>query len=172
MKRASLLVAVAFLCASVARADVSSKDKKFIENAAAGGIVEVNLGKLASEKASMDDVKQFGQKMVDDHTKASEELKQLAQSKSVDLKDGEENGTKEAQKTSVKLSKNNGAAFDKAYIDDMVDDHEKDVKEFEKASKDAEDADVKAWAAKTLPTLQMHLQMAKDLQEKLKKTPQ
>lgn len=169
---ASLLAAL--VCVPSARADLSSKDKKFVEKAAAGGTMEVTVGKLAAEKATMDDVKKFGQQMVDDHSKANKELKEFAQSKDAakDLQDGEDKGTKEAQNASVKLSKNNGAAFDKAYIDDMVEDHEKDVKEFDDASKNCEDADLKAWAAKTLPTLQMHLQMAKDLQEKLKKTAQ
>jgi putative membrane protein len=168
MSRISFLVAVVFAFASVAHADLSNKDKKFVENAAAGGIMEVNLGKLATEKASNQEVKDFGQKMVDDHTKANQELMDFAKSKGVDLKDGEEKGTKEAQKSSAKLAKHSGADFDHEYMEDMVSDHEKDVKEFEKASKNADDVDLKAWAAKTLPTLQMHLQMAKDIQAKVK----
>jgi putative membrane protein len=75
---------------------------------------------------------------------------------------------KESKETSDKLSKASGKDFDKKYMDNMVDDHEKDVKEFEKASKNAKDADVKAWATNTLPTLQDHLKMAKDTKSKLK----
>jgi putative membrane protein len=167
-KRSLFTAVVVLLCASMARADLSNKDKKFVENAAAGGIAEVNLGKFATEKASNQEVKDFGQKMVDDHTKANQDLMDFAKSKGVDLKDGEEKGTKQAQNQSAKLGKKQGADFDKEYMDLMVKDHEKDVKEFEDASKDAQDADLKAWAAKTLPTLQMHLQMAKDIQGKVK----
>jgi putative membrane protein len=140
-------------------------DREFLVKAGEGGIAEVNLGQLASTKAASADVKAFGNQMVSDHSKANDELKALAQQKSLTLA-----GTagKEGEETSNKLSAKNGKDFDKAYMDDMVKDHEKDVKEFEKASKDAKDPDIKAWAAKTLPTLQHHLQMAKETQKKVK----
>src|SRR3954469_8337037 len=132
---------------------LASKDSKFIMNAATGGEMEVALGKVAAAKGSSDDVKKFGQQMVEDHTKANDELKQLAQSKGLDLKKAEDKAVKQESKEEGSLSKKDGADFDKAYMKMMVKDHEDDVKEFEKASKDAEDADVKAFAAKTLPTL-------------------
>lgn len=176
MKRVLSLAAVALLVLCVmpnSRAadekKLSSKDQKFIENAAAGGQMEVDLGKLAADKASSDDVKKFGQQMADDHSKANDELKQLASQKGVDLTKAMDGATKKSQKASDKLSKSSGDAFDKAYMSMMVKDHEKDVKEFEEASKDADDADLKAWAGKTLPTLQHHLEMAKDIDGKLKK---
>jgi putative membrane protein len=171
-QKRSFLIAVATIVALVGipsvRADMSHKDKKFMEKAAAGGTMEVTVGKLASEQASMDDVKKFGQMMVDDHSKANKELGDFARSKGVDLKDGMEKGTKDAQKMSVKLEKKKGSDFDKEYIHEMVEDHEDDVKAFEDASKDCDDADLKAWADKMLPTLKQHLQMAKDLQAKMK----
>jgi putative membrane protein len=148
---------------------MSAKDTKFIENAAAGGQMEVDLGKNAVEKGSSDDVKKFGQTMVDDHSKANDELKQLASQKGVDLTKSMDKAMKKSEKQIEKLNKDTGEAFDKAYMDGMVKDHEKDVKEFEEASKDADDADLKAWAGKTLPTLQSHLQTAKDIQGKMKK---
>jgi putative membrane protein len=81
-----------------------------------------------------------------------------------------EAATKKTDAAKKKLEDKSGADFDKAYMDMMVKDHEKDVKEFEEASKDAEDSDLKAWAAKTLPTLQHHLEMAKDTKSKLAKS--
>jgi putative membrane protein len=146
---------------------LAGKDTKFIRNAASGGVMEVELGKLAADKATNDDVKKFGQRMADDHSKANDELKGLASSKGVDLTKTLDNAMKKADKEKETLSKKEGSAFDKAYMDMMVKDHEKDVKEFEEASNDAEDADLKAWAGKTLPTLQEHLKMAKDTQSKL-----
>ena len=147
---------------------LASKDEKFIRNAATGGEMEVALGKLAAGKATNEEVKNFGQKMVDDHSKANDELKDLAKTKGVDLKKAEDKAIKDESKEEGSLSKKEGADFDKAYMKMMVKDHEDDVKEFEKASKDCEDSDVKAWAAKTLPTLQSHLSMAKEIQGKLK----
>jgi putative membrane protein len=179
MIRSILAVAVVctFACAATAlhAADadakkMASKDTKFIRNAAAGGQMEVDLGNLAKDKASSDDVKKFGQQMVDDHSKANDELKTLASSKNVDLTKAMDAGMKKTEAAKKKLEAKNGADFDKAYMDDMVKDHEKDVKEFEEASKSADDADLKAWAAKTLPTLQHHLEMAKDIQGKLGKS--
>ncbi len=96
-------------------------------------------------------------------------MKQLASKKVVDLTKETDSAAKKTQKASDKLGKESGDAFDKAYMSMMVKDHEKDVKEFEEASKNADDADLKAWAGKTLPTLQHHLEMAKDIDGKLKK---
>jgi putative membrane protein len=166
---AALVLMVAFIPARAADdSKLSSKDTKFVNNAASGGEMEVALGKLAATKATNDDVKKFGQQMVDDHSKANEELKGLAKGKGVDLTKAEEKATKMESKEEGKLAKKEGDAFDKAYMDMMVKDHEDDVKEFEKASKDCDDADLKAWAAKTLPTLKSHLEMAKDVKGKLK----
>ena len=142
---------------------LSSKETKFIKDAAEGGMEEVALGKLAAQKGSSDAIKSFGQKMVDDHSKANEQLMSLAQSKGVDLSAEKDATDKKIQKATDKLSKMEGADFDKAYAKAMVKDHQKDVKEFEMASKDAKDPDVKAFASQTLPILQDHLKMAQDL---------
>jgi putative membrane protein len=143
----------------LAAAPVLAADDAFVAKAAQGGMAEVELGKLASEKASADAVKQFGQRMVTDHGKANDELKTLAANKKMTLPSdiGAEN--KALRDRLMKLS---GATFDQAYMKAMVADHVKDVNEFRMESKSGKDADVKAWAAKTLPTLEEHLKMARD----------
>jgi putative membrane protein len=162
---------MAFTSSSVLAANdqgmLTNKDKKFIHEAATGGREEVALGKLATQKASSPDVKQFGQRMVDDHSKANDQLEQLAKNKSVDLSMNKDKTDKKIQSAVDKLSKYDGADFDKHYMDMMVSDHEKDVKEFQNASKNAKDMDVKSFASDTLPTLEDHLKMAKEIQSKL-----
>jgi putative membrane protein len=142
---------------TAASSQASTADHQFIMEAARGGMAEVELGQLAKDKAQSDAVKQFGERMVTDHGKANDELKTLAQSKNITLPadlDAKHKATKD------KLSKLSGAQFDRAYMQEMVSDHQKDVNEFRKQSQSAKDPEVKAWAAKTLPTLQEHLQMA------------
>jgi len=143
-------------------------DQKFIKEAAQGGMAEVKLGQLAAQKAVDADVRQFGQRMVDDHSKANDELKQLAQTKGAALPGGI--GSKH-QKTYDKLSKLSGSAFDRAYMQAMVKDHQEDVAAFQKQANSAKDSDVKSWAATTLPTLQMHLQMAQATAQKVGAMP-
>ena len=138
----------------------SSADAKFLKEAADGGMAEVELGKLASEKASSGDVKQFGQRMAEDHGKANEELKQLAMQKHIDLP-SEPSAKHKA--TKARLEKLSGEQFDKAYMADMLKDHKKDVAAFQRQSNSAKDPDVKSFAAKTLPTLQDHLKEAQKL---------
>jgi putative membrane protein len=143
----------------LAAAPVFAADEAFVTKAAKGGMAEVELGKLAAEKASTDAVKQFGQRMVDDHGKANDELKALAQSKNITLPSEIGPEEKALRDRLVKLS---GSAFDQAYMKAMVSDHVKDVNEFRMESKSGKDPEVKAWAAKTLPTLEEHLKMARD----------
>jgi putative membrane protein len=95
-------------------------------------------------------------------------LGKLAESKGVDLTKGKEKRQQKIDDKVADLSKKTGADFDKAYVDDMVEDHEKDVKEFKKQAEAAKDEDVKKWAAQTLPTLEEHLKMIKDIQAKMK----
>jgi putative membrane protein len=140
-------------------------DKDFVMKTAQASMAEVSLGQMASSKGTSPDVKNFGNRMVSDHGKANDELKQLAQNKGLALPADVDEDSK---KMSDKLSKLNGKEFDKEYISGMVDGHEKVVKSFEKESKDAKDPDLKAWASKTLPTLQDHLKMAKETKAKLK----
>ncbi len=137
----------------------SSSDQTFVKKAAEGGMAEVQLGQLAADKASTDEVKKFGQRMVSDHGKANDELKSLAQSKNITLPSDLDAKDKALHDRLAKLS---GAAFDRAYMQHMVSDHRKDVNEFKKESTSGRDSDVKAWASKTLPTLEEHLKMAED----------
>ena len=135
-------------------------DRKFVMDAAGGGMAEVEMGQLAKEKGSSEAVKQFGQRMVDDHTKAGDQLKELASQKGVTVP---QQLSPKDKATRDRLEKLSGEQFDKAYMSDMVKDHTKDVAEFKKESQSAKDSDVKDFAAKTLPTLEDHLREAKDL---------
>ncbi len=190
---------------TASQADLSSSDVKFLQKAARGGALEVALGHLAAQRATSPQVKQFGQRMIDDHSQANQELRQLAARKGVSLDASQarsgttqsearmpdqngavdtipklgtggpattaasgvdtENLDSEGRKTADKLADTAAGKFDRDYMKLMVSDHEKDVKEFEDASKNAEDPDVKAFAAKTLPTLQEHLSMARETQK-------
>lgn len=143
---------------------VTGGDLAFMNDAAPGGMAEVELGKLAVSKSTNADVKAFAQKMIDDHSKAGDELKALAAQKKVTLSLELLPAHKQLME---KLSKSSGADFDKAYVMAMVEAHEKDVAAFENVSKTAADADVKAFATKTLPTLKMHLEMIKNLADKM-----
>ncbi len=136
-------------------------DRKFLETAAEGGMAEVALGNLAKEKAGSEQVKRFGAQMAEDHGRANGELKQLATAKGVQLP---AEPSRKHQREMDKLSKLSGAEFDKAYMKSMVADHKNDVSEFEKASRSSNDADVKALATKTVPTLREHLKMAQDIE--------
>ena len=142
----------------IAAAPVWAADEAFVMKVAKGGMAEVELGKLAAEKASSDQVKKFGQRMADDHSKANDELKTLAQSKHITLPS--EIGAEE-KALRDRLMKLSGPAFDQAYMKAMVSDHVKDVNEFKVESKSGKDPEVKAWAAKTLPTLEEHLKLAR-----------
>lgn len=144
---------------------LADADKEFVMKAAAGGMAEVSMGNLAVSQGSSADVKSFGTRMVSDHGKANDELAELATNKGLSLPAELDAEHKNKQD---ELSKKSGKDFDKAYAAAMVEDHEKDVAEFEKAANSAQDADLKAWAAKTLPTLQDHLKMAKELKGKVK----
>lgn len=145
-------------------APAKEDDSEFAVMAASGGMLEVELGRMAQEKGRSQQVKDFGAMIVADHTKANDELKTLAAGKNITLPTtpGEEH-----QKHINDLAKLSGAEFDKKYIALMVDDHEKDVKEFKEAADDAKDADLKAFAAKTLPTLQQHLDKVKAIEKTL-----
>jgi putative membrane protein len=146
-------------------ASMSDADKAFMAKAAQGGMAEVTFGQLAAAKGTNNEVKEYGNRMVSDHGKANQELTQLAISKGVTLPTDLD---AESKKTSDELSKKTGKVFDKAYMSDMVEDHEKDVAEFQKESSAAQDPDLKNWVTKTLPTLQDHLKMAKQTNAKLK----
>ena len=140
-------------------------DKRFLQDAAIGGLTEVALGKLAVEKGSSDAVKQFGQKMIDEHTKSNDELKQIAAAGSVNVPDALDS---KHQSRVDKLAKLSGAEFDKAYIKDQLKYHQQNVKEFQQEEQYGSVAEVKSLASKALPTLQQHLELAKDLNKSKK----
>ena len=140
--------------------NMSTQDRDFLMEAAMGGMMEVELGRIATQKGMSEAVKQFGQRMVDDHSKANQELMSLASSKGITLPTAI---NEKHQKDVTKLSAMSGAEFDRAYSKMMLSDHKKDVSAFEKQSTRGADADLKAFASKTLPTLQEHLQMASAL---------
>ncbi|MBT1071405.1 DUF4142 domain-containing protein [Pelotalea chapellei] len=137
----------------------SGADKKFFMEAASGGMMEVQLGQLARDKGQTQDVKDFGSRMVTDHTKANDELKQLAQQKNWTMPTKLERKHKSMMD---KMQKASGPEFDKQYMKGMVKDHTKDIEDFRKATEKVKDPDLKAWAQKTLPVLEQHLQLAKD----------
>jgi putative membrane protein len=141
------------------------KDTDFAINAADGGMLEVELGKLAQTKATSAEVKKFAQMMVDDHSKANDELKALASQKNISLpaslSDKHQNKLKD-------LTEKTGDEFDKDYIDFMVEDHEEDIDAFEKQAENGTDAELKSWAAGKVTTLRHHLEMAKAAQETVK----
>jgi putative membrane protein len=154
---ASALLAGSLLFPALARADVTQSDKDFMAEAAQGGMAEVKMGELARTKGQSDKVKSFADRMVTDHTKANDDLKAVATQKGVTLPT--DMGAEE-QQTYDKLNKLSGADFDKAYMDAMVKDHDKDVAAFEKHAKSTKDPDLKGFVQKTLPVLKDHKKMA------------
>jgi putative membrane protein len=145
---------------------LDKNDEEFMVKAANGGLLEVAAGKLANEKGMSPEVKEFGKHMMEDHQKANDELKQLAEAKKIMLPDSMDNNAKDKIE---KLSKKSGKDFDKEYMNEMVSDHKNDVNEFEDAAKNAKDPELKAWAEKTLPTLKSHLDMAQKTDSTMKK---
>jgi putative membrane protein len=139
---------------------LSDADREFIMKAAVGGASEVELGTLATQRASRPTVKEFGAKMVKDHGAANAELATLAKSKGVDVPTAID---AEHQAVRDRLTALQGADFDRAYMQEMVKDHTQDVAEFEKASQTASDAELRSWAAGKLPTLRDHLALARDI---------
>ncbi|OKL41240.1 DUF305 domain-containing protein [Pontibacter flavimaris] len=139
---------------------------EFMTKAASGGMMEVELGKLAQQQAMNQQVKDFGTMMVNDHSKANDELKALAAKKSLVLPDSMSQDHMDHVK---ELRDKKGADFDAAYMDLMVEDHEEDVEMFEEASNNLEDAEAKAFASKTLATLRTHLNRAQEIDSTLQK---
>src|SRR5437773_7993569 len=137
------------------------KDYKFALEAAQGGLLEVKMGELAKQKGSHPTVQQFAQRMVIDHAKANDELQKIATQKGATIPT-ELTRREEAQLEH--LQKLSGNDFDKAYADRMVKDHKKDIKEFQDAAKNCEDADLKNFASTTLPILQDHGKMAEQME--------
>jgi putative membrane protein len=142
---------------SPATSSLSAKDKSFMKEAAQGGMMEVEMGKMAQQKGKSAEVKKIGSTMVADHSKANNELMGIAKNKGVDL-----------SKEKPKSHSMGDANFDKDYIDMMVKDHEKDLAAFQGEAKNGSDPDVKAFASKTSAVIQKHLNMVKSAQAKMK----
>ena len=143
---------------------LAQQDMEFAKKAAGGGMAEVKLGQLAQDKAKNDQVKQFGQRMVDDHSKANDKLKTIAQQKNIDLP---QDLPEDAQQTYDELQNKSGQEFDQAYMDHMVKDHKKDIDLFQKEAQSGQDQDLKQFAEQTLPTLQEHLDLAQQTQKQV-----
>lgn len=141
-------------------AALSGEDRRFVMEAAAGGMAEVQLGELAQRQAASAEVKQFGALMVKDHGAANAELLRLAAAKG--LQPPSQPGREQAD-LMTRLRKLDGAEFDREYSRAMLDDHRKDVAKFEQQARTAHDPEVKAFAERTLPTLKQHLAKAESL---------
>jgi putative membrane protein len=136
---------------------MSQKDVSFIQKAASGGQQEIENGKMAEKQGKSADVKRIGARMVADHTKANKELTELANRKGVKF-----------DTRGVKAQNIGAADFDRQYLKLLEIDHKNDIAEFQTEAKSGDDRDLKAWAAKTLPTLQQHLAMVEDAMRKVK----
>jgi putative membrane protein len=147
-------------------ASVSKDDATFVVNTANAGMTEIQAGQLAQQKGMAKDVKSYGAMMEKDHTAAADKLKAVAASKNITLPPAI---SPEMQKNIDDLSKKDGKDFDKAYISMMVDDHKKVISMFEEEAKSGSDADIKAFANSTLPTLRHHLDEAQKCEKMGKK---
>lgn len=146
-----------------ASAALSSADREFVQEASSGGMAEVQAAQLAQQRANSQQIKDFASRMITDHTQANTELQQIAQQESITLPSQPTGKDAAAAK---KLSGLNGAAFDKAYSQDQLSDHQQVVALFRKEASSGQDQALKAFAQKTLPVLQQHLQMAQALNSK------
>jgi putative membrane protein len=144
---------------------VVEDDREFLSKAAQGSMHEMQMGQIASRQGGLSSVKSMGDRIAADHSAAYYALQELAARKGVILAtklDAKHQGHLED------ISKLSSAKFDKEYASHMVDDHEEDIRLFEKAAKDAHDPDIRAWAEKTLPTLRNHLAMARETNAQIK----
>jgi putative membrane protein len=149
---------------AIDKTPLDKNSSEFATEAASGGMMEVTLGQMAQQKATNPRVQAFGAMMVSDHSKANTELKNIADAKSFQLPSTLE----KHQKHIDDISKKEGKEFDKAYIKMMVDDHQKDIRAFEKAASGSSDSTIKGFASRTLPILRMHLDSAKAIHKSLK----
>lgn len=171
MRRLGFVLALTLVGGGAALADTNTSktaatgDKSFVEKAAAGGMAEVKLGKLAMDKGQSMEVKQFARKMVEDHSKANTELKQIADKENMTVP------TKLDEKHQAvydRLAKLNGAEFDKEYMRAMADDHDDTVKLFKEQAQNGQNPELKSYAMKTLPVLEKHDDMVHTDQQQMK----
>ncbi len=157
--------AVALSADTKSSGKLSRTASNFVTEAAQGGLMEVELGKIAQQKATDQKVQQFGKRMEQDHSKANEELKKTASDKGIELA----NELDKKHKSKVdKLSKLSGAEFDRQYMQAMISDHKQDIEEFQSEAKKEKDPDLQKYARQTLPTLQEHLQLAESAGQQVK----
>ena len=146
---------------TVAKSPADYADRRFAMKAAQGGMAEVEMGNLAQTNAQSDQVKSFGARMAKDHAAAGDKLKEVASANNIALPSKMDRASEKELK---KLQKLKGAQFDREYMNHMVADHKKDLKEFEKEAKSDRQNDVKRFAEETLPTLREHFALAQTTQ--------
>ena len=144
------------------RGSRSEQDYKFLMNATRGGMMEVRLGQMAREKSASANVKSFGERMATDHGKMNAELHQIAVNKGASPP---AEMTRSDRSEFDKFDNLKGADFDRTYVQNMVKDHQKDLKEFEDASKKLDDKDLRDFARNAIPTLQEHMRLAKEIEK-------
>jgi putative membrane protein len=138
----------------------SGSDRIFVRKAMQGSLAEIQLGQLTLQKSNNDQVKQFAQHMIDDHTKLNDQMKPVAQQLGVDVPN---QISKKDQKLMAKLQALSGPAYDQAYIHDMVKDHKADLNDFQTEASSGSDPTVKDAAAQSSKLIAQHLQMAQQL---------
>jgi putative membrane protein len=141
---------------------LTQDDRQFVQHAAQGGMMEVQLGQLAQEKGQSDAVKQLGQTLANDHQQANQRLQQIAQAKQIDV--STDMGQKHQQQMS-KLQNQSGAAFDRAFLQAVIQEHQRDITEFRSQSNQTQDTALRDFTTSTLPTLEQHLQQAREAQQ-------
>jgi putative membrane protein len=143
---------------------LAQEDLEFATKAAQGGIKEVRLGELAQQQAATPEVQQFGQRMVQDHGQANQQLMQIAESKGIELP---KEMPQDAQQLHDELQQKSGQEFDQAYMDEMVSDHHEDIEAFQQYIEAGQDPDLRSFAEQTLPVLEEHLKHAQQTQEQV-----
>jgi putative membrane protein len=162
------LATVAFVAAlplmPLSAATPGDGDDSFLKMAAQGNVAEIALGQLALQNAESAEVKQFGAKIIQDHQQASQEVQQLASKAGIQLP----SQISQEQKTrQVELAQLSGHSFDLAYMQYMLKDHRKEVKQFEQTAQHLQHPAVKTWALNTLPILLQHVELASNVATKL-----
>ncbi len=142
---------------------LNAADVKFIKHEAAAGMAVVKTAGLGAQKTSREDIKAFAQMLITDHTAANDQLSKLATTKGVETSTVIDPKDAEIYQT---LEKSSGTEFDKAFLAEVIRGHEKCVSNFEEASNDAKDSDLKTWATGMLPGLKSHLGKARELSAK------
>lgn len=148
------------------RNSVNSSDKKFITEAAESGLAEVQLGQIGQAQANAERVKEFARMMVQDHNKANQELRVLARQNDIKLSSSLPSSVQNSHNS---IQKKSGKNFDKAFMKQMIDDHQKAIALFEKRAQNGQNEQIRMWAEKKLPTLKQHLEQAQKIYRELDK---